>query len=84
MVKFEGYERRIDKINECLKEYGIPQKHFMKYHCLLFCIFSIKKSILLFLPFPYIHTGFFNLKLTLGGAPHSRFGMILKRERKNN
>ena len=61
-----------------------PQKHFMKYHCLLFCIFSIKKSILLFLPFPYIHTGFFNLKLTLGGAPHSRFGMILKRERKNN
>ena len=23
MVKFEGYERRIDKINECLKEYGI-------------------------------------------------------------
>ena len=23
MAKFEGYERRIDKINECLKEYGI-------------------------------------------------------------
>ena len=23
MPKFEGYERRIDKINACLKEYGI-------------------------------------------------------------
>ena len=22
-VRFEGYERRIDKINACLKEYGI-------------------------------------------------------------
>lgn len=61
-----------------------PQKHFMKYHCLLFCILIIKKSTLVIFAFPYIPTIFFNLKLTLGGAPRSRFGTILKRERRNN
>lgn len=35
-----------------------------------------------FCPFLIFMLFFFNLKLTLGGAPRSRFGMILKRERR--
>ena len=34
MVKFEGYERRIDKINECLKEYGIASLEEAQKICL--------------------------------------------------
>ncbi|MDD5101664.1 MAG: GGGtGRT protein [Endomicrobiaceae bacterium] len=33
MVKFEGYERRIDKINVCLKEYGIKDLEDAKAIC---------------------------------------------------
>ena len=34
MVKFEGYERRIDKINECLKEYGFENLEAAQELCL--------------------------------------------------
>ena len=34
MVKFEGYERRIDKINECLKEYGFANLEAAQELCL--------------------------------------------------
>ncbi|MBQ9940768.1 MAG: GGGtGRT protein [Clostridia bacterium] len=34
MVKFEGYERRIDKINECLKEYGFESLEAVQELCL--------------------------------------------------
>ncbi len=34
MVKFEGYERRIDKINECLKEYSIASLEEAQKICL--------------------------------------------------
>ncbi len=33
MVKFEGYERRIDKINACLKEYGMKDLEEAKAVC---------------------------------------------------
>ncbi|HPP84903.1 MAG TPA: GGGtGRT protein [Bacillota bacterium] len=33
MVKFEGYERRIDKINACLKEYGFSSLEDCKALC---------------------------------------------------
>ena len=33
MVRFEGYERRIDKINECLKEYGFTSLEEVKDFC---------------------------------------------------
>ncbi|MEA5001687.1 MAG: GGGtGRT protein [Endomicrobiaceae bacterium] len=33
MVKFEGYERRIDKINACMKEYGIKDLEDAKAVC---------------------------------------------------
>lgn len=33
MVKFEGYERRIDKINACMKEYGIKDLEDAKAIC---------------------------------------------------
>ena len=34
MVKFEGYERRIDKINECLKKYGMTSLEEAQKICL--------------------------------------------------
>lgn len=34
MVTFEGYERRIDKINACLKEYGIADLEEARNICL--------------------------------------------------
>ena len=34
MAKFEGYERRIDKINECLKEYGFESLEAAQELCL--------------------------------------------------
>lgn len=34
MVQFEGYERRIDKINKCLKEYGIKDLEEARAICL--------------------------------------------------
>jgi len=34
MVRFEGYERRIDKINACLKEYGIADLEAARELCL--------------------------------------------------
>lgn len=33
MIKFEGYERRIDKINACLKEYGMKDLEEAKSVC---------------------------------------------------
>lgn len=33
MIKFEGYERRIDKINACLKEYGMKDLEEAKAVC---------------------------------------------------
>ena len=33
MIKFEGYERRIDKINACLKEYGMKDLEEAKAIC---------------------------------------------------
>ena len=33
-VRFEGYERRIDKINACLKEYGIKDLEEARQLCL--------------------------------------------------
>ncbi len=33
MVRFEGYERRIDKINVCLKEYGFESLEAVKDFC---------------------------------------------------
>lgn len=33
-IRFEGYERRIDKINACLKEYGIKDLEAAKQLCL--------------------------------------------------
>ncbi|MBQ9988319.1 MAG: GGGtGRT protein [Clostridia bacterium] len=33
MIRFEGYERRIDKINACLKEYGIADLEEAKRIC---------------------------------------------------
>jgi hypothetical protein len=33
MVKFEGYERRIEKINACLKEYGMKDLEDAKAVC---------------------------------------------------
>ena len=33
MVKFEGYERRIDKINDCMKKYGIKDLEDAKAIC---------------------------------------------------
>ena len=34
MVQFEGYERRIDKINKCLAEYGIKSLEEARDICL--------------------------------------------------
>ncbi len=33
MIRFEGYERRIDKINECLKQYGLNSLETSKELC---------------------------------------------------
>ena len=33
MVRFEGYERRIDGINKCLKEYGMSSLEEAKALC---------------------------------------------------
>ena len=33
MIRFEGYERRIDKIEACMKEYGIESLEQAKQIC---------------------------------------------------
>ena len=33
-VTFEGYEKRIDKINKCLKKYGIKDLEAARQMCL--------------------------------------------------
>ena len=34
MITFEGYERRIDQINACLKEYGLADLEAAQKLCL--------------------------------------------------